>query len=432
MLVKENIETVNVLLNKVFDFVQTDEEIQQDLVQYSNALRSQVKSEQELQSMLVAYVYERTLESSNKSVIDLFLEKTSDLTKEQKELLSGMNNSISSVFEIKRLIQNGFELNNIINEKTYTTHVLIKMTNFRGIVPGQYLSCRIFPYKDIYYLIGVEQVYPSAAKEAVYRYAVMKQLEKPELLYINNEEKLAEIEKTVSELGSEFSNYFKKEEVITTSQNVDNLLSGFNDFIEKVSSEESENPEKFIELPEKFAYFDVKEVTNGVADPIQAAVNGFSSHEKVYDVGILFDPDSGLLVLPFYGTFKKLFEVEDYKSIKGHKECIIQYFESDRIPPTPILRAYNEHKDKFLSVVQEVLGLEKAPDINELLHKYKEKYFARKTFSALTVLYLSQAFNDLMDIARDKDSSAIASVKVGRNDPCPCGSGKKYKKCCIR
>ena len=23
------------------------------------------------------------------------------------------------------------------------------------------------------------------------------------------------------------------------------------------------------------------------------------------------------------------------------------------------------------------------------------------------------------------------SKKVGRNDPCPCGSGKKYKKCCI-
>jgi uncharacterized protein YecA (UPF0149 family) len=22
------------------------------------------------------------------------------------------------------------------------------------------------------------------------------------------------------------------------------------------------------------------------------------------------------------------------------------------------------------------------------------------------------------------------SAKIGRNDPCPCGSGKKYKKCC--
>ena len=22
-------------------------------------------------------------------------------------------------------------------------------------------------------------------------------------------------------------------------------------------------------------------------------------------------------------------------------------------------------------------------------------------------------------------------MEVGRNDPCPCGSGKKYKKCCL-
>jgi SEC-C motif domain protein len=26
----------------------------------------------------------------------------------------------------------------------------------------------------------------------------------------------------------------------------------------------------------------------------------------------------------------------------------------------------------------------------------------------------------------------VVSKKVGRNDPCPCGSGKKYKKCCGR
>jgi Uncharacterized protein conserved in bacteria len=27
-------------------------------------------------------------------------------------------------------------------------------------------------------------------------------------------------------------------------------------------------------------------------------------------------------------------------------------------------------------------------------------------------------------------SKMAVSTKVGRNDPCPCGSGKKYKKCC--
>jgi len=24
-----------------------------------------------------------------------------------------------------------------------------------------------------------------------------------------------------------------------------------------------------------------------------------------------------------------------------------------------------------------------------------------------------------------------STKKIGRNDPCPCGSGKKYKKCCL-
>lgn len=35
------------------------------------------------------------------------------------------------------------------------------------------------------------------------------------------------------------------------------------------------------------------------------------------------------------------------------------------------------------------------------------------------------------EITKEYRSSKIAvSNKVGRNDPCPCGSGKKYKKCC--
>ena len=30
------------------------------------------------------------------------------------------------------------------------------------------------------------------------------------------------------------------------------------------------------------------------------------------------------------------------------------------------------------------------------------------------------------------DGGLKAAPKVGRNDPCPCGSGKKFKKCCAR
>jgi hypothetical protein len=32
----------------------------------------------------------------------------------------------------------------------------------------------------------------------------------------------------------------------------------------------------------------------------------------------------------------------------------------------------------------------------------------------------------------DSDRNVLPSLpRVGRNDPCPCGSGKKYKKCCL-
>jgi len=32
--------------------------------------------------------------------------------------------------------------------------------------------------------------------------------------------------------------------------------------------------------------------------------------------------------------------------------------------------------------------------------------------------------------SREAGEPIIAEPKVGRNEPCPCGSGKKYKKCC--
>ena len=31
-----------------------------------------------------------------------------------------------------------------------------------------------------------------------------------------------------------------------------------------------------------------------------------------------------------------------------------------------------------------------------------------------------------------KSKTVVKEVRIGRNDPCPCGSGKKYKKCCGR
>jgi Mlc titration factor MtfA (ptsG expression regulator) len=56
-------------------------------------------------------------------------------------------------------------------------------------------------------------------------------------------------------------------------------------------------------------------------------------------------------------------------------------------------------------------------------HLLKEKH--PKLFSTLT-----KVFNQDMTAIIDK-SSFKSQVAIGRNDPCPCGSGLKYKKCCV-
>ena len=35
-------------------------------------------------------------------------------------------------------------------------------------------------------------------------------------------------------------------------------------------------------------------------------------------------------------------------------------------------------------------------------------------------------------LEQKKSNTVVKGKKVGRNDPCPCGSGKKYKNCCGR
>ena len=63
--------------------------------------------------------------------------------------------------------------------------------------------------------------------------------------------------------------------------------------------------------------------------------------------------------------------------------------------------------------------LERAMNLYEELGKYQEAAELKKeakTFAGLN----SMKYTD----------TPIRSERVGRNDPCPCGSGKKHKKCC--
>ena len=67
-----------------------------------------------------------------------------------KDLVQSLLNAISSVFEIKKILKNGFELYNIINEKTYTVLSLTKMTI--PVSPGRNVAVVIETAASVYRL----------------------------------------------------------------------------------------------------------------------------------------------------------------------------------------------------------------------------------------------------------------------------------------
>ena len=70
----------------------------------------------------------------------------------------------------------------------------------------------------------------------------------------------------------------------------------------------------------------------------------------------------------------------------------------------------------------------------------KEKLYKNMVDAKADWLYELPMWNDIFDketkrklfLEQKKSGTVIVGKKVGRNDPCPCGSGKKYKQCCGR
>ncbi len=67
--------------------------------------------------------------------------------------------------------------------------------------------------------------------------------------------------------------------------------------------------------------------------------------------------------------------------------------------------------------------------IENTMPKYKIMGFVREILYGNTSEYLDEKRPD-STIQKNEKKVFFNSKKVGRNDPCPCKSGKKYKKCC--
>ncbi len=119
------------------------------------------------------------------------------------------------------------------------------------------------------------------------------------------------------------------------------------------------------------------------------------------------------------------------KTLKGTLSELASSFNMDTVTFTGFLDGMNT------SLVEE-LDLETLEETTEISIEidYEKLYFNMLDAKADWLYNLPEWENILSederkDITKEFRVSKMAvSNKVGRNDPCPCGSGKKYKKCC--
>ena len=426
MNIQERMDSINGVIKNIADFIQSHEEIKLDFNEYLRTIGANSKGNVPLQTACFSYILERNLGEDLKSIPQLYLENSKGLDKETKEIVEAIDNSISSVFEIKKVTKTGFDLLNIVNERRYLITSLMKMTAFRGLGSGDYIIARIVNLNGDYFLLEISGVLPATKKDDAYRFAVAKIIQNPELVYLDNPEKQKEIEDDVAEIYQKFVDFFGTTEIITTNKHADDLIGMFNDYAEDGTKADYKD---LIVEPEEYKFFNVSEFNNSYDNFLENSLGGFSAHKETYDVGIIYDKELGLYAIPFYGTFNKIFEVKDYTKVLNFDSCIKYFLENDKYSANLIRMVADKHKN-FMEIVNAVLG--KNYKLEELLKKYKRRYVSNKIISSTTVLYRSNAFSNTLGIIEDNENKPQfdTTKKIGRNDPCPCGSGKKYKKCC--
>ena len=412
MTVLEKINEINEALKEIFDFTQTNETIKSDFTEYLSTIGARNISLNQMEKIFLPYVFERRI--SGKSILEMYTEE-----KGAKDIIAKLNEAQSSIFEIKKILKNGFELYNLVNEKTYKVLSLTKMTNFRGIYAGQFIAGRIFELDGEYYIIEISSVLSHSQKEDAYRYAVMKLVHTPRLLYLDNPEKEEEIKSTIAEMYEKFIKTFDKDIILTTNKHADDIIGAFNE------GEDVDLSDKGCDISE-YKFFHVKELDNNYSNFLENSMGGFSSHNETYDVAVIFDKENGLYAIPFYETFCKIFENKD--TVENAKGCVEYFLTNDSIPNTILERVSTQYSN-FMETINEIMGTNYT--FEELVKNYKSEFLNNKIYSSATILFCSNAFSQIFDyISEPKPQAPVVTEKVGRNDPCPCGSGKKFKNCC--
>ena len=400
-------------MESLLDFMAQDAKIGEDFETYVEENNIKIEKQSQLNIALIEYLLDGKMQDGTR-VLDYYISQNKH---KEINVINAFKNSVTSVFEITKVLRNGYETYSLTCEKEFCLIPLVKMVNLRGIAKGDFIRARVIEYEDEFYLLEIYDVISSLNFYKAATEAIRCLIYNCKCAFFKNDKKLEKIKNSISDFKNSFEKTFEnKNDIITTNKLADELIKAYNEEI---------NPSKYIQKINEYRFFDIKEYTKD-DDFIQNAVGGFSSHNCIYDIGMHFNDNEGLYIIPFLGTFNEIFRTFKEKEfhIEGAKDCIKEFLKSDKVPKSVFVNAAKKYEN-FLDVINFALGTN-YKSTSEILERFKGEN--NEKFSPMVILYNSKIFSEILGIKDENDAPKYENI--GRNDPCPCGSGKKYKKCC--
>ena len=131
------------------------------------------------------------------------------------------------------------------------------------------------------------------------------------------------------------------------------------------------------------------------------------------------------------GIYERLLSEPDVK-VKGTVKELAAKYEI----PVMTMVGFLDGIDESLIVPNPIEEMDEDTEVNLIFDK--EKLYKNMVDAKADWLYGLPMWDNIFDEDKKKAlyreakkaNTVIKGKKVGRNDPCPCGSGKKYKFCC--
>jgi len=333
--------------------------------------------------------------ASGEKTLEVILKKAKGFAKEEKEILKEWKEkAFDSIFEIIDINEERIKLFDLAAEVEYGVY-----SNFdkppKEILQTEkecFMHTNLVPVKGVWFLSGVQSIMPLEMEQVIFEDFVRKQ--PPKRMYRNNPEKLKKAFELQKDIYDFFVEFYGSDEIIVPG---DKLAQKQREFYSAWNSHLGGKgfPDEKI-FPE-----DIRETDS---------------------VGIVMDPKEGEFIIIDYGFFVDIFSKPDEKR-EGWRELILGYLEDESIPALVFERIKKRHPDGFREVMSDIFlefqegSLDPADDLDVLMDEYKPE----RNEIYPSVCPMNERFKKYY----------YQSRKIGRNGPCPCGSGKKYKKCCM-